>query len=168
MGRFLPINLRKKTNNGIHGFYEVYKDHNGNFNSNIRNCPSNISPYRKLFEEVYLLKGKEIEELDQCDIYHAANSMRKIFEEFLNFKKPNLLPQKSNQREIEDMYYHVTGKELSKNRKLELGALLSFINVLSHRSLKSDEIIENSKTLMKLIEDIDRVHFHEMKKSVVG
>lgn len=39
-----------------------------------------------------------------------------------------------------------------------------FINVLSHRPIRSEAIIQNSKTLMGIIEDMDKVHFNEMKK----
>ena len=73
------------------------------------------------------------------------------------------MPQKSNQSVIEEIYRNATGQELGNNRKCKLGVLLTFINVLSHRALRSNEIIENSKFLMKLIEDIDKVHFNEMK-----
>ena len=90
--------------------------------------------------------------------------MRRIFEEFLNFKKTNLLPQKSNQAEIESLYYEATGKTLGNNKKRKLGELLTFINVLSHRPIRADEIVQNSKTLMQIIESMDKVHFNEMKK----
>lgn len=152
-----------KTNNDNFGLFEIFKDPDLGFCSALRECQSNITPYKKLFLEVYELQNKSIEQLNNCDIYHAANSMRRIFEEFLNFKKPNLLPQKSNQDEIQSIFFDATGNELGSNRKRKLGSLLSFINVLSHRPIKSEEIIENSKTLMNLIRDIDKVHFNEMK-----
>ena len=155
-----------KTNNDYFGLFEIFKNPNMSFSSALRECQSNITPYKKLFLEVYELQSKSIEQLNNCDIYHAANSMRRIFEEFLNFKKPNLLPQKSNQDEIQSIFFDATGNELGSNRKRKLGSLLSFINVLSHRPIKSEEIIENSKILMNLIRDIDKVHFNEMKKEI--
>lgn len=155
-----------KTNNDYFGLFEIFKNPNMSFSSALRECQSNITPYKKLFLEIYELQSKSIEQLNNCDIYHAANSMRRIFEEFLNFKKTNLLPQKSNQDEIQSIFFDATGNELGSNRKRKLGSLLSFINVLSHRPIKSEEIIENSKTLMNLIRDIDKVHFNEMKKEI--
>ena len=155
-----------KTNNDDFGLFEIFKNPNIGFCSALRRCQSNITPYKKLFLEVYELHNKSVEQLNNCDIYHAANSMRRIFEEFLNFKKPNLLPQKSNQDKIQLIFFDATGNELGSNRKRKLGSLLSFINVLSHRPIKSEEIIENSKTLMNLIRDIDKVHFNEMKKGI--
>ena len=67
-------------------------------------------------------------------------------------------------KDIESLFFDATGRELGKNRRLNLGELLTFINVLSHRPIRAEEIVKNSKTLMKIIEDIDKVHFNEMKK----
>jgi len=161
---FCQITYGIKTKNTEFAFFEIYKNSKNNFQSDIQYCGNNIAPYKKLFQEIHLLKDKNSEELNQCEIYHAANSMRRIFEEFLNFKKPNLLPQKSNQKDIEALFFDATGRELGKNRRLNLGELLTFINVLSHRPIRAEEIVKNSKTLMKIIEDIDKVHFNEMKK----
>lgn len=161
---FCQITYGIKTKNTDFAFFEIYKNSKNNFHSDIQYCGNNIAPYKKLFQEIYLLSNKNSEKLSQCEIYHAANSMRRIFEEFLNFKKPNLLPQKSSQKNIEALFFDATGKELGKDRKLNLGELLTFINVLSHRPIRAEEIVKNSKTLMKIIEDIDKVHFNEMKK----
>ena len=90
--------------------------------------------------------------------------MRRVFEEFLNFKKPNLLPQKTNQKEIEDIFEKATGQHMGNNRKQELGSFLSFINVLSHRPIKSDEILNNSKFIMKFIQQVDKIHFESMRR----
>lgn len=73
------------------------------------------------------------------------------------------MPQKSNPSVIEEIYRSATGRELGNNRKNKLGTLLTFINVLSHRAIKSSEIIDYSKFLMGFIKDIDKVHFDEMK-----
>ena len=161
---FCQITYGIKTADTNYGIFEIYKNSSNNFYSEIRTCQGNIAPYKKLFQEIYILKDKYTDELEQCEIYHAANSMRRIFEEFLNFKKTNLLPQKSNQAEIESLYYEATGKTLGNNKKRKLGELLTFINVLSHRPIRADEIVQNSKTLMQIIESMDKVHFNEMKK----
>ncbi|MEW4354585.1 AAA family ATPase [Streptococcus pneumoniae] len=161
---FCQITYGIKVNNDKYGLFEVFKNPDKDFHSEIRTCQQNITPYKKLFLEIYQLKDKKTNELDSCDTYHAANSMRRIFEEFLYFKKPGLLPQRNNQNEIQEIYQNATGKEVGNNFKRRLGALLTFINVLSHRPIKSEEIIENSKTLMRFIEDIDKVHFDEMKR----
>ena len=91
--------------------------------------------------------------------------MRRIFEEFLNFKSPNLLPQKSKQPAIEDIFKQATGNEMSRSRKQKLGSFLSFINVLSHRPIRSDEILSNCKFLVQLIKDMDKVHYEAMSRA---
>lgn len=145
--------------------FEIYKDPANNFQSSVRICQTNVAPYKKLFAELYELSEKKSDELNDYDIYHASNSMRRVFEEFLNFKKPNLLPQKSNQKQIEDIYEKSTGEALGKTRKQRLGSFLSFINVLSHRPIRSEEILDNSKFFMGFIRDIDKVHFESMKQN---
>lgn len=143
---------------------EIYKDSTKDFQSALRGCSTNISPYKKLFTELNELSKKRLSDLDNCDKYHAANSMRRVFEESLNFKRPNLLPQKTSQKQIEDMYYTVTRKEMLDAEKRKLGSLLSFINVLSHRPIRSDEILENCKFLMEFIKTMDKVHYDSMTR----
>jgi uncharacterized chromosomal cassette SCCmec type IVc protein CR006 len=154
----------KIKNNQNANLLEIYKDSTKDFQSALRGCSTNISPYKKLFTELNELSKKNLSDLDNCDNYHAANSMRRVFEEFLNFKKPNVLPQKSNQKQLEDMYYSVTGEEMLAIKKQKLGSLLSFINVLSHRPIRSDEILENCKFLMDFIKTMDKVHYDSMTR----
>lgn len=154
----------KLKNNQNAKLLEIYKDSTKDFQSALRGCSTNISPYKKLFTELNELSKKNLSDLDNCDNYHAANSMRRVFEEFLNFKKPNVLPQKSNQKQLEDMYYSVTGEEMLAIKKQKLGSLLSFINVLSHRPIRSDEILANCKFLMEFIKTVDKVHYDSMTR----
>ena len=49
-----------------------------------------------------------------------------------------------------------------EQKKRELGRFLSFINVLSHRPIRSDEILANSKFLMEFIKTMDKVHYESM------
>ena len=132
---------------------EIYKNPIKNFQSEIRECKTNVSPYRKLFSELYELSQKNLNSLNDCDMY-------------LNFKKPNTLPQKSNQESIIKMYETATKSTMSNNRKAKLGSFLTFINVLSHRPIKSDEILTNCKFLLLLIKEMDKVHFDSMKQRV--
>lgn len=154
----------KIKNNQNAKLLEIYKDSTKDFQSALRECSTNISPYKKLFTELNELSKKNLSDLDNCDNYHAANSMRRVFEEFLNFKKPNLLPQKRSQKQLEDMYYSVIGEEMSAIKKQKLGSLLSFINVLSHRPIRSDEILANCKFLMEFIKTMDKVHYDSMTR----
>lgn len=162
---FCQISYTYKNNPNV-GLFEIYKDSAQNFQSAVRTCSTNISPYNKLFTELLELADKDDQaSLTDCDVYHTANSMRRIFEEFLNFKSPNLLPQKSNQAQIESIFQQATGNEMGQSRKQKLGSFLSFINVLSHRPIKSDEILSNCKFLVQLIKDMDKVHYEAMKRA---
>lgn len=139
--------------------FEVYKDKY----SHLKTIKNNVEPYKKLFQDIHNLSEKRVENISESDVYNAANSMRRVMEEFLKFKMPNkALPQKSNQGAIEDLFYISTNKHLGKQRKLKLGAFLTFINVLSHKPCRSDEILNNAKFLMNFIKDMDKAHFNAM------
>lgn len=108
---FSQITYGIKTKNTDFTFFEIYKNSKNNFHSDIQYCGNNIAPYKKLFQEIHLLRDKNFEELNRYEIYHASNSMRRAFEEFLNFKKSNLLPQKSSQKQIEDLFVKAAKKK---------------------------------------------------------
>lgn len=160
---FCQITYNYKRNTPSVKLFEIYKDSTKNFQSEIRGCHKNISPYKKLFSELYELSNKNLNDLNDCDVYHAANSMRRVFEEFLIFKSSNLLPQRSSQNRILEIYKNATGRQMSKKDSLKLGSFLTFINVLSHRSIKSAEILDNCKFLLKIIKEMDKVHYDSMK-----
>ena len=63
---------------------------------------------------------------------------------------------------IEDLYKKSTNHTLSNKKQLQLGQFLVFINVLSHRVYRSDEVSANAKFMMFLIEEIDKAHFDAM------
>lgn len=146
-------------NSDNYTLFEVYKRET----SEVRRIHENLPPYKQLFKEILEVSKKNYsDELTEVQIYHTANSMRRIFEEFLYFKKPNLLPQRNKQSTIEEFYLKATGKRLSNNYQKKLGELLSFINVLSHTPYRSDAIIRNAKFLMSLIRELDKVHYDSM------
>lgn len=148
-----------------YNFYEVYKNHRGN--SLLKLINNNVTPYKKLFQEIFEISQKhegDIED-DECYYYHSINSIRRVFEEFLSLKlkSNNKLPQKSNQPEIEEIYRVMTETELSNNQKIQLGAFLTNINVLSHKPYRASDVIKSSKFLMEYIKKVDKVHFNAMK-----
>lgn len=143
----------------VYSLFEVYKKET----SEVRKIHENLPPYKLLFKEIIEVSRKNYsEELTEAERYHTANSMRRVFEEFLYFKKPNLLPQRSNHSAIEEFYMKATGEPLSNNYRRKLGELLSFINVLSHTPYRSDAVIANAKFLMNLIQKLDKVHYDSM------
>ena len=151
------------SNKQSYKLFEIYKDQG----SKVRLIENNVEPYRKLFIDIYLISKKNKEDLNDDDKYNSPNSMRRIFEEYLKFKSPNsALAQKSEQLNIEDLYEKATGKAISRNKKIKLGEFLSFINVLSHKPYRSEEVVRNAKFLMKFIEDMDKVHYKSMIHNV--
>ena len=158
--------------------FELYKnvDTNGRMCSNIRlmNDRDTMGPYARLFKEVYEISNlKGSEDLSDCQVNHSLNSMRRVFEEYLSFKSKNiLLPQVSNFGQIKEIYEisrSVDGnrKSISNRYEPKLRAFLSDINVGSHRITNVDgkyKIVEYAATLMKYIEDTDKVHYNAMKQ----
>ena len=158
--------------------FELYKnvDTNGRMCSNIRlmNDRDTMGPYARLFKEVYEISNlKGSEDLSDCQVNHSLNSMRRVFEEYLSFKSKNiLLPQASNFDQIKEIYEisrSVDGnrKPISNRYEPKLRAFLSDINVGSHRITNVDgkyKIVEYAATLMKYIEDTDKVHYNAMKQ----
>lgn len=145
---------------------EVYK--NSAYNSELRPISNTVTPYKKLLQEIYQIREKHSKgtlELSDCDIYHSANSMRRVFEEFLKFKSPTgIVPTRASQQKITDIYSK-SGNKISSRFPTRLGEFLSFINILSHRAMRSDEIPKNAAFLLNFIEKVDEVHFNAMKQS---
>ena len=123
------------------------------------------TPYSMLFKEIYSISTSK-NTLTLCEINHSPNSMRRVFEEFLKFKTSRgILPQISKIDDIKQVYKIATGKEMSKGMSRRLETLLGSINISSHRSTQLSEITikDSAKTLMKIIEEMDKLHFNNMK-----
>lgn len=142
-------------------FYEVVKDSS----SRLVKIKSNILPYDKLFGEIYEISeiNTKEKELDDCQRYHSANSVRRIFEEYMKFKiKSDFSPTVKSNGKITDFYEKVTGKKIGINYKSRLASFLSFINIMSHRAERTDkEVIKNAKFLMGFIKKTDNYHYSQ-------
>lgn len=150
--------------NGGYKFFEVTKDSSSHSRIDIIEKPM-ISPYKVLFREVYGLSQKDIAyKLNDCELYHYANSMRRVFEDFLSFKcGGRTVPTKSNDKSIKDLYTSSLprGEAVGAKFRSKLNAFLSFINILSHHPIKSDEVVKNAKFMMNFIERVDKFHFYK-------
>lgn len=153
-----------KNKNSVYSFYEISKNSGINPESSIRKAYTSETPYIKIFREIYDISlKKSSEDLTDCNLYHSYNSMRKIFEEFLKFKytKP-ILPQ---QNQIDKIVYVIetsTGEQYGKKQKIKLSTFLSSINVMSHKPITAETLIEDSKFFMKLIEKVDKTHYNSI------
>jgi len=141
-------------------FYEIKKDYNG---STIVDTKMNETPYKHGFKEIYEFSLKpNCNEMSDCEIYHYPNIMRKILEEFLEFKVKNSSPTYNN---IHNIKLALCGDSLSSKDELAIGMLLNVCNILSHKASRNpDEILKAAKFLMKKIADIDQLHFDTMKQ----
>lgn len=105
-------------------------------------------------------KKSDCSNLNDCEIYHYPNIMRKILEEYLSFKVKNSSPTSSN---INNIKLALCGENPSANDELRLGTLLNVCNILSHKASRNpDEILKSAKFLMNKIKDSDKLHFYTM------
>lgn len=147
-----------KQNNDNYIFFEIKKDING---SKIEVAKTNETPYKHNFKEIYDFSQKsDCSNLNDCEIYHYPNIMRKILEEYLSFKVKNSSPTSSN---IGNIKLALCGEKPSANDEMRLGTLLNVCNILSHKASRNpDEILKSAKFLMNKIKDSDKLHFNTM------
>lgn len=147
-----------KLNNSNYKFFEIKKDTTG---SKIEVARTNETPYKHNFKDIYEFSQKsDCSNLNDCEIYHYPNIMRKILEEYLSFKVKNSSPTSSN---INNIKLALCGEKYSANDELRLGTLLNVCNILSHKASRNpDEILKSAKFLMNKIKDSDKLHFYTM------
>lgn len=147
-----------KLNNSNYKFFEIKKDTTG---SKIEVARTNETPYKHNFKDIYEFSQKsDCSNLNDCEIYHYPNIMRKILEEYLSFKVKNSSPTSSN---INNIKLALCGEKPSANDELRLGTLLNVCNILSHKASRNpDEILKSAKFLMNKIKDSDKIHFYTM------
>lgn len=162
----ITYGIHRVKDNGDYEFFEITKDSSSCSKINIME-KSVISPYKVLFKEIYELHKKDsAHALNDCELYHYANSMRRVFEEFLSFKcGGRTIPTKKKEGLIRDLYTSSLPKNETIGAKFgsKLSTFLSFINILSHHPVKSDEVVKNAKFMMNFIEKVDKFHFDKYK-----
>lgn len=163
----ITYGIKTGKDHGDYEFFEITKD--SNLHSMIDTIEkSATSPYKVLFREVYELSQKDTAyKLNDCELYHYANSMRRVFEDFLSFKcGGRTVPTKSNDKSIKDLYTSSLPRGEAVGAKFcsKLNAFLSFINILSHHPIKSDEVVKNAKFMMNFIKNVDKFHFDKHAK----
>lgn len=158
----ITYGIKSGKDHGGYEFFEITKDSNSHSTIDTIEKPA-ISPYKVLFREVYELSQKDIAyKLNDCELYHYANSMRRVFEDFLSFKcGGRTIPTKAQEGSIRNLYTSSLPKGDTVGAKFggKLNAFLSFINILSHHPIKSDEVVKNAKFMMNFIEKVDKFHF---------
>lgn len=141
-------------------FYEIKKNSSGSY---IKKIKYNETPYMHDFKEIYeFSKISTVDELDECEIYHYPNVMRKVLERFMEFKVSNSSPTLDN---INNVKIALCGNinNVSSKDELEIPTLLDVCNIMSHKfSYNPEQVLKSAKYLMKKIKEADGNHFAKM------
>ena len=152
-------NKDRNSNETPFRFYEVKKNINGSYLVKTR---TNETPYMHDFKEIYEFSQLEnADELDECEMYHYPNVMRKVLEEFMKFKVKNSSPTLDN---ITNVKIALCGNvNCSHQDDIQIPALLDICNILSHKTVRTpDQILKSAQYLMRKIKDSDISHFSAM------
>lgn len=138
--------------------FEIKKGRKGSF---LEITKSTETPYKHNFKEIYsFAKNEDCSDMDDVQIYHYPNIMRKILEEFMMFKAKNHNPTQSNKEVITHV---LCGKNPSSKETVCVGMLLNVCNIMSHKAARNpDEILASAKFLMKRIKAVDPDHYNTM------
>jgi len=159
---FCNLSYGKKAwdNNSKYATFEIRKD---NSKSDLAKLTNLEKPYKYLFKEIYAFSQKQENQIgSDCEVFHYPNVMRRIFEEWYNFKIGKDLSVTSSLQDRLENDLNIA----SNDQKTKLGMLLKVCNILSHsinNSKNPQEIHQSARFLMKLIEDNDKLHFSNMK-----
>ena len=141
--------------------YEVLKDGY----SSLRKQDRQTTPYNHDFLEVLDFSQKNLtDSVDDSDLYHMPNTIRRVLEYYLTFKlAKQQIPTSGNENNVKiALFGNVNSVSSTSQRRLNV--LLRICNVNSHRSARNpQELIDSAKFLMKRIETMDQVHFDSMK-----
>ena len=152
-------NLHKETSN-IRAF-EIKKDSESH--SYLAFANPTISPYEHdFFEIIDMAELNSPDALNDSDIYHLPNCMRRVLEHFLEFKSAKHSPTDNNFEQIKTILY--PNNDYSKKDITNLHSALTLINANSHEPARNATEVYNSlKYLVKAIESADVSHFNMIK-----
>lgn len=141
-------------------FYEIKKNANGSY---IKKTKYNETPYMHDFKEIYEFSQLDtVDDLDECEIYHYPNVMRKVLERYMEFKVTNSSPTLDNINNVKIALCENVNK-VSHKDELEIPTLLDVCNIMSHKfSRNPEQVLKSAKYLMRKIKDTDGNHFAKM------
>lgn len=152
--------LLYNTDKNSFGSFEIKKDKSGV--SSVEIGKPTITPYEHDFFELLDVSNKTADSLDDGDIYHLPNCMRRVLESFLKFKVPNSSPTNNN---ISNVSIGLFNKDtLETKEQAKLMSLLLVINSQSHEAARnSEEVYKALNYLITRIKAIDEAHFNMLK-----
>lgn len=125
-----------------------------------------MTPYRKLFKEVYDFSQKQLTDVSSEESLHMPNTMRRVLEEYLRFNVDIEFATQAKYNEIARVLLEQEVVNISANNEAKIKTLLSVCNILSHgtpRNRSASEIHASARFLMNRLKDINKYHFDEMK-----
>ena len=125
-----------------------------------------MTPYRKLFKEVYDFSQKQLTDVSSEESLHMPNTMRRVLEEYLRFNIDIEFATQAKYNEIARVLLEQEVVNISANNEAKIKTLLSVCNILSHgtpRSRSASEIHASARFLMNRLKDINKYHFDEMR-----
>ena len=149
---------------GNYSFFEINKGSDSH--SYISRIKPTVSPYEHDFIELLMAYDKSENDIDDSDIYHLANSTRKVLEHFLEFKTVKSSPTSNNIGSIKEVLLPNITDRIPRY-VLQLSTLLNVINVGSHKSSRNaHEVLSALKFLIDRIHVVDPSHYSMMKNKM--
>lgn len=136
--------------------------------SAIERSRSEVSPYRKLYKEVYDFSQKSVNDVTPDEALHMPNTMRRVLEEYIRFNFGIELATQAHFPEIAQALFEKDLAQISQNNEAKLKMLLSVCNILSHgapRTRSLGEIHSSSRFLINRMNEINKYHHDKMKQS---
>lgn len=137
-----------------------------NGESGIETSRSIVSPYKKLYKEIYDFSQKSINDVISDEALHMPNTMRRVLEEYIRFNFGIDLATQTHYNEIAQALFEKEVAEISQKNEARLRMLLSVCNVLSHgapRTRSVGEIHTSARFLITRISEINKYHHDRMK-----
>ncbi len=145
-------------------YLEIYKK--TDLTSTMRTINPKTTPYRHDFMEIYRASKKNEGELDENDVYHLPNCMRRVLETYVFNRIGETNVTSRNAQRIGELLTP-PNQPLSNKAKTSFIALLNLCNIGSHRTApQKTEVLSSVKFLIKRFESADRLHYVAMTKPI--
>lgn len=135
--------------------------------SAIEKSRSEVSPYKKLYKEVYDFSQMNLSDVSSDQALHMPNTMRRVLEEYIRFNFGIDLATQTHYNEIAQVLFEKEVAEVSQKNEARLKMLLSVCNILSHgapRTRSVGEIHASARFLINRLSEINKYHHDKMKQ----
>lgn len=160
---YCDLNYGKSEQQGVKRF-EITKT---NGQSDIILSRSIMSPYKRLYKEVYDFSQKNISDVTAEEALHIPNTMRRVLEEYIRFNFSIDLATQTHFNEIAQALFEEEVANISEKNGARLKMLLSVCNILSHgapRTRSINEIHASARFLINRMLVINKYHHDKMKQ----